>query len=102
MPELVGGDQQQPRAVLAGHLLQPPVLVIIKVSVSPVAREEGVRPLSSSSVKARTVPVISSLKSDVDVDLPRLLFSEFQIGHFRPDAESFLYDLINSFLRKFL
>ena len=62
MPELVGGDQQQPRAVLAGHLLQLPVLVVVKVSVTPVAGEESVSSLTSRTIKPGTVTVIASLK----------------------------------------
>ena len=49
--QLVGRHQQQPRAVLARHLLQLPVLVVIKVGVSAVPGEESVSSLTTRTIK---------------------------------------------------
>ena len=92
----MGRHQQQSRPVLARHLLQLPVLVVIKVCVPPVAGEEGVSSLSARTIKARPVTVVASLEPgggrgintdlsgisplpDVDVNLPRFLLGELQV-----------------------
>ena len=60
--QLVGRHQQQPRPVLARHLLQLPVLVIVKVCVPPVPGEERVSSLTARTIKPSPVTVIASLK----------------------------------------
>ena len=100
--ELVGGDQQQPRPVLGGGLVQRPVLVIIKMRVASVTGKEGVRTLAPGSVKRRVISVFSALKPDVNVDLARLLLCEFQVGGLRPNIESFADNFIHRLFGKFV
>lgn len=67
--KLVGGDQQQPRPVLGGCLVQRPVLVVVKMRVASVTRKEGVRALAPGSVERRVISVFSALKPDLNVNL---------------------------------
>ena len=60
--QLVGRHQQQPGPVLAGHLLQLPVLVVIKVSVPPVPGEESVGSLTTRTIEPSPVTMIASLE----------------------------------------
>ena len=100
--QLVGGHKQQPRPVLGGRLVQGPVLIIVKMRVASVTREEGVRALSPGSVKRRVISVFSALEFDLNVDLARLLLSEFQVGGLRPNIEGFANDFIHRLLGKFV
>ena len=83
-------------------LVQGPVLVIVKMRVASVTRKEGVRALPPGSVKRRVISVFSALESYFNMDLARLLLSEFQVGGLRPNIEGFANDFIHRLFGKFV
>ena len=76
-------------------IIHRPVLVIVKVSVAAVTREEGVSSVAPWSVKVGVVPMSSFLKPDLNVHLARLLLRELEVGHLLPQVKGLPDDLVH-------
>ena len=78
----MGGRLQE---VCALRRVDRPRLRVVKMGVSTIDGEKGVRECSSDPVKGIAVSVVERLKADVDVNLPTPPLLKSQIRDIRPN-----------------
>ena len=75
--------------------LNTPVLTVVNVHISSKLREIGMSQSASRSIKRVSIPMLISVKSDLNVDIARVLPDEGEIGDGLPHVKCLVHCSVN-------